>query len=180
MDIFHFSMKTFGTSLLYAANICYLCFGVVVFCVCFLFGVGGGVGGGGEGGGVPVSGPKKGSDMDVIISFLNENVQRHSHSGQSTRVPSLTTKRHLLLCGANICYLCFGGWGGVGCWFVCVWGGGGGGGRGVVVVVVCLFDFLFVCLLVGCFGFKQHPSIPPGRLWSNTYTCCHTETETAD
>ena len=38
----------------------------------------------------------------------------------------------------------------------------------------------FVCLLVGCLTSQQHPSLSQGRICSDNFTCCHTETEVAD
>ena len=65
----------------------------------------------------------------------------------------------------------------------------------------CLFVFLFfcfgfvfccfffrgkgggkvgLCLLVGCLTSQQQASVPQGRICSDNFTCCHTETEVAD
>ena len=54
---------------------------------------------------------------------------------------------------------------------VCVcwgwWEGGGGcGGR--------------VCLFVGCLTSQQYASVSQGLIYSDIFTCCHTETEVAD
>ena len=38
----------------------------------------------------------------------------------------------------------------------------------------------FVCLLVGCLTSQQHASVSQGRICSDNFTCCHTETEAAD
>ena len=37
-----------------------------------------------------------------------------------------------------------------------------------------------VCLLVGCLTSQQHASVSQGRIYSNNFTCCHTEIEVAD
>ena len=37
-----------------------------------------------------------------------------------------------------------------------------------------------VCLLVGCFTSQQQASVSQGRICSDNFTCCHTETEVAD
>ena len=39
---------------------------------------------------------------------------------------------------------------------------------------------MFVCLLVGCLTSQQHASVSEGRIGSDDFTCCHTETEVAD
>ena len=36
------------------------------------------------------------------------------------------------------------------------------------------------CLLVGCLTFQQHASVSQGRICSDNFSCCHTETEVAD
>ena len=36
------------------------------------------------------------------------------------------------------------------------------------------------CLLVGCLTSQQQASVSQGRIWSDNFTCCHTETEVAD
>ena len=38
----------------------------------------------------------------------------------------------------------------------------------------------FVCWLVGCSTSQQHASVSQGRIWSDNFTCCHTEIEVAD
>ena len=45
----------------------------------------------------------------------------------------------------------------------------------VVVVVV-----RFVCLLVGYLTSQQHARVSQGRICTDNFTCCHTETEVAD
>ena len=37
-----------------------------------------------------------------------------------------------------------------------------------------------VCLLVGCLTSQQRASVSQGRICSDKFTCCHTETEIAD
>ena len=37
-----------------------------------------------------------------------------------------------------------------------------------------------VCLLVACLTPQQHTSVSQGRICSDNFTCCHTETEVAD
>ena len=37
-----------------------------------------------------------------------------------------------------------------------------------------------VCLLVGCLTSQQHASVSQGRICTDNFTCCHTETEVAD
>ena len=37
-----------------------------------------------------------------------------------------------------------------------------------------------VCLLVACLTSQQQASVSQGRICSDNYTCCHTETEAAD
>ena len=37
-----------------------------------------------------------------------------------------------------------------------------------------------VCWLVGCLTSQQHASVSQGRICSDNFTCCHTETEAAD
>ena len=37
-----------------------------------------------------------------------------------------------------------------------------------------------VCLLVGCLASQQQASVSQGRICSDNFTCCHTETEVAD
>ena len=39
---------------------------------------------------------------------------------------------------------------------------------------------LFVCWLVACLTSQQHASVSQGRICSDNFTCCHTETEVAD
>ena len=41
-------------------------------------------------------------------------------------------------------------------------------------------ESLFVCLLVGCLTSQQQASVSQGRICSDNFTCCHTETEVAD
>ena len=36
------------------------------------------------------------------------------------------------------------------------------------------------CLFVGCLTSQQHASVSQGRICSDNFTCCHTETEAAD
>ena len=36
------------------------------------------------------------------------------------------------------------------------------------------------CLLVGCLTSQQHASVSQGRICTDNFTCCHTETEVAD
>ena len=38
----------------------------------------------------------------------------------------------------------------------------------------------FVCLLVGCLTSQQHATVSQGRICTDNFTCCHTETEAAD
>ena len=38
----------------------------------------------------------------------------------------------------------------------------------------------FVCCLVGCLTSQQHASGSQGRICTDSFTCCHTETEVAD
>ena len=49
-----------------------------------------------------------------------------------------------------------------------------------VRVCVCLCKRMRVCLFVGCLTSQQHASVSQGRICSDTFTCCHTETEAAD
>ena len=65
----------------------------------------------------------------------------------------------------------------------------GGGEEKVEVVVVvaapaggvaAVVEELFVCLLVGCLTSQQQASVSQGRICSDNFTCCHTETEVAD
>ena len=37
-----------------------------------------------------------------------------------------------------------------------------------------------VCLLVGCLTSQKHASVSQGQVFSDNFTCCHTETEVAD
>ena len=37
-----------------------------------------------------------------------------------------------------------------------------------------------VCLFVGCLTSQQQASVSQGRIYSDKFTCCHTETEVAD
>ena len=37
-----------------------------------------------------------------------------------------------------------------------------------------------VCLLVGCLTSQQHARVSQGRICTDNFTCCHTETEAAD
>ena len=39
---------------------------------------------------------------------------------------------------------------------------------------------LFVCWFVGCLTSQQQASVSQGRICSDNFTCCHTETEVAD
>ena len=39
---------------------------------------------------------------------------------------------------------------------------------------------LSLCLLVGCLTSQQHASVSLGRICTDNFTCCHTETEAAD
>ena len=41
------------------------------------------------------------------------------------------------------------------------------------------YRFLTVCLL-GCLTSQQHANVSQGRICSDNFTCCHTETEVAD
>ena len=43
-----------------------------------------------------------------------------------------------------------------------------------------LVTTVFVCLFVGCLTSQQHASVSQGRICSDNFTCCHTETEVAD
>ena len=51
--------------------------------------------------------------------------------------------------------------------------------------VFCLFLFLFCFFLGGglffvfCLTSQQHASVSQGRICSDNFTCCHTETEVA-
>ena len=36
------------------------------------------------------------------------------------------------------------------------------------------------CLFVGCLKSQQHASVSQGRIYSDNFTCCHTEIEVAD
>ena len=36
------------------------------------------------------------------------------------------------------------------------------------------------CLLAGCLTSQQHASVSQGRIYSDNFTCCHTEIEVAD
>ena len=38
----------------------------------------------------------------------------------------------------------------------------------------------FVVLFVGCLTSQQHASVSQGRIYSDNFTCCHSETEVAD
>ena len=42
------------------------------------------------------------------------------------------------------------------------------------------YQWCKVCLLVGCLTSQQHASVSLGRICSDNFTCCHTETEVAD
>ena len=71
-------------------------------------------------------------------------------------------------------------------------GGGGGGGE----AFVCFFWLLkisaagkvcpmnqspeMLLLFVGCLTSQQHASVSQGRICTDNFTCCHTETEVAD
>ena len=37
-----------------------------------------------------------------------------------------------------------------------------------------------ICMFVGCLMSQQHASVSQGRICSDNFTCCHTETEVAD
>ena len=41
-------------------------------------------------------------------------------------------------------------------------------------------SLLVCCLFVGCLTSQQQASLSQGRICSDNYTCCHTETEVAD
>ena len=43
-----------------------------------------------------------------------------------------------------------------------------------------VFSNSTVCLLVGCLTSQQHASVSQGRIYSDNFTCCHTEIEVAD
>ena len=45
---------------------------------------------------------------------------------------------------------------------------------------VLIFFCFWVCLLVGCLTSQQHASISQGQICSDSFTCCHIETEVAD
>ena len=45
---------------------------------------------------------------------------------------------------------------------------------------ITLQTLQFVCLLVGCLTSQQQASVSQGRICSDNFTCCHTETEVAD
>ena len=42
------------------------------------------------------------------------------------------------------------------------------------------YETVEVCLFVGCSTSQQQASVPQGRICSDNFTCCHTETEVAD
>ena len=42
----------------------------------------------------------------------------------------------------------------------------------------CILEY--VCWLLACLTSQQHTSAPQGRICSDNFTCCHTETEVAD
>ena len=44
----------------------------------------------------------------------------------------------------------------------------------------CCIRVCGVCLLVGCLTSQQHASVSQGRIFSDNFTCCHTEIEVAD
>ena len=53
------------------------------------------------------------------------------------------------------------------------------------IYVICVSNVIkcgtwFVCWLVGCLTSQQHESVSQGRICSDKFTCCHTETEVAD
>ena len=37
-----------------------------------------------------------------------------------------------------------------------------------------------VCFIVGCLTSQQHASVSPRRIYTDNFTCCHTEIEVAD
>ena len=43
-----------------------------------------------------------------------------------------------------------------------------------------LYVKVFFCLFVGCLTSQQHASVPQGRVCTDNFTCCHTETHVAD
>ena len=47
-----------------------------------------------------------------------------------------------------------------------------------VVISVC--GLMGEMLLVGCLTSQQHASVSQGRICSDDFTCCHTETEVVD
>ena len=44
----------------------------------------------------------------------------------------------------------------------------------------CLASQSCCCLLVGCLSSQQHTSVSQGRICTDNFTCCHSETEVAD
>ena len=53
-------------------------------------------------------------------------------------------------------------------------------GAASVVIRVLGQKERFVCLFVGCLSSQQHASVSQGRICTDNFTCCHTETEAAD
>ena len=62
----------------------------------------------------------------------------------------------------------------------------GGEGRVICLAVMLLTvlvscrDVPEVCCLLACLMSQQHASVSQGRICSDKFTCCHTETEVAD
>ena len=52
--------------------------------------------------------------------------------------------------------------------------------KGGVWVCFVLGEWGRVGLMVGCLTSQQHASVSQGRICSDNFTCCHTETEVAD
>ena len=51
---------------------------------------------------------------------------------------------------------------------------------GVSFIGTALANTAICCLLAGCLTSQQQASVSQGRIYSDNFTCCHTETEVAD
>ena len=50
----------------------------------------------------------------------------------------------------------------------------------ICTAVSLVVQMIAVCLSVGCLTSQQHASESQGRIYSDNFTCCHTEIEVAD
>ena len=57
---------------------------------------------------------------------------------------------------------------------------GGTDDSDIYTAVSLVVQMIAVCLSVGCLTSQQHASESQGRMYSDNFTCCHTEIEVAN